>query len=424
MQQLSQPCVNQNFPGNIFRLNNGLTAIHQHLPATPVTVVDVWVRAGASVEPDDWHGMAHFLEHMIFKGSKQIGPGEFDWVVENTGGMTNAATSHDYAHFFLTTAAQNLERILPYFADILLHATIPDDEFLCERDVVIEEIRSCHDDPDWLGFQTLCETVYGNSTYGRSILGTEEQVKSRSPNQMRCFHRTHYQPENMTVALIGGIDQEEALSLLNRTFADFEVRSECPPRTSVLAPVHQKIVRTELRLPHIEQARLMMAWTGPGVDKLDDAVGLDMLSVLLAYGRSSRLVRELREEKQQVWDICGEFSLQRGASLFTMSAWLDMQHLQDVEAIIQERLHQLQTQPIGEAELGRIKRLLINDYMFSTETPSQLAGLYGYYNTIADAELSVTYPQRIDKLQAEDLQRIAKRYLTPDRYVVTVMKTL
>lgn len=382
------------------------------------------MKAGVSAEPDRWYGMAHFLEHMIFKGSKRVAPGEFDREIENRGGVTNAATSHDYAHFFITTAAQYLPETLPYFADILLHASIEDEEFVRERDVVIEEIRSCQDDSDWLGFQALCETVYGESAYGRSILGTEEQVRDRTPNQMRCFHKTHYQPENMTVAIVGGIDRETALALIDDTFSDFPVRSECPSRTFNPQPILTEVCRSELRLPCLEQARLMMAWTASGVDNIDEAVGLDMLSVFLGGGRSSCLVRELREEQRLVWDIASEFSLHRYSSLLTITAWLEEQYLEEVERKIGDRLQQVQITLISDRELNRVKRLLLNDYAFSTETPGQLAGLYGYYNTIATAKLAVAYPQRIEKMSAEELQAIAKKYLSPERYAVTVMKNL
>ncbi|NJL02839.1 MAG: insulinase family protein [Spirulinaceae cyanobacterium SM2_1_0] len=412
------------FPGQCFRLENNLTVIHQHLPATPVAVVDVWVRAGTNAEPDDWYGMAHFLEHMIFKGSRRVAPGEFDWAIENSGGLTNAATSHDYAHFFIATAAQNLSSTLPYFADILLDAAIPEEEFARERDVVLEEIRSCQDDPDWLGFQALCETLYQNADYGRSILGTEAQVCQRTPNQMRCFHRTLYQPENMTVAIVGGLDQETALALVHKTFNPFGVRSECPPRTRHSLQPLTDIRRTELRLPRLEQARLLLGWLAPGSTDLDTACGLDLLAALLAGGRSSRLIRELREERRLVLDISSEFSLQQGASLLTIAAWLEPQYLEVVEAAIAQQLSELHHHPVAPAELARAKRQLCNDYAFATETPAQLAGLYGYYNTVATAAQSVLYPERIQRLQAEDLQALATQYLHPDCYAVVTLRSL
>ena len=405
-----------------FQLDNGLTFIHQYLPATPVVVADVWLRAGAMQEPEKWAGMAHFLEHMIFKGTQLLPPGVFDREIENRGGMTNAATSHDYAHFFLTTAASYLKDTLPYLADLLLNASIPDDEFICEREVVLEEIRSCYDDPDWIGFQALSESVYQQHPYGRSVLGTESNLMQNSPEAMRSFHRAHYQPENMIVAIVGGIPQDSALELVNQNFQKFPQRCALPEVEEMGEPLIAGVRRQELYLPRLEQARLMMAWIGPGVRQYRNAYGLDLLSVLLAEGRSSRLVRALREDRQLVGAISSNFSLQRQSSLFTISAWLEPQHLEFVESLICAHLEELQTTPISPGELARCQRILCNDYAFSTETPNQLAGLYGYYNILGEAELAVSYPQQIQSFNADELQQLAQQYLSPYSYAVTVLK--
>lgn len=410
------------FPASVVRLDNGLTVIHQHIPATPVVVADVWVRAGASVEPEPWYGMAHFLEHMIFKGTKALPAGVFDWNIENRGGMSNAATSHDYAHFFVTTAASYLEDTLPHLAELLLNAEIPDDEFDRERDVVLEEIRQAYDDPDWIAFQTLSESVYQQHPYGRSVLGTERELLQQSPQAMRSFHRAHYQPENMTVVIVGGIAAEPAIDLVQRTFAEFAQPLHCPRSKPAPKPIIAGIRRQELCLPRLEQARLLMAWTGPGVEQLRTAYGLDLLSVLLSEGRTSRLVRDLREEQQLVQGISSNFSLQRDASLFTISVWLEPEHLERVESLVRTHLQDLQKNIMGERELARCQRLLCNDYAFSTETPSQLTGLYGYYNTIAQAELAVTYPQQIQSFDTEELLCLAQEYLSPHQYAVCTLK--
>lgn len=392
------------------------------MPATPVVVVDVWVRAGAIVEPEEWCGMAHFLEHMIFKGTNKLAPGVFDAVIENRGGVSNAATSHDYAHFFITTAAQYLEDTVPALAELLLNAAIPEEEFVRERDVVLEEIRSCSDDPDFGAFQALTESIYQRHPYGRSILGTEVKLMEYTPEQMRSFHRCHYQPENMTVVIVGGVAKEIALKLVQRSFQDFSLPVDCPQAQIEAEPPITEIRCQELFFPRLEQSRLLMGWMGPGVDQLKDAYGLDLLSVLLADGRSSRLVRELREELGLVQGISSNFSLQRDSSLFTISACLDSHYLEQVEALICSRLCQLLSEPVSEAELARCKRLLCNDYAFSTETPTQLAGLYGYYNTIANPEVAVTYPEQIKLFKSSEIQQIAQRYLSPKFYAVTVLK--
>lgn len=410
------------FNAKTFQLNNGLTIIHQHLPATPVVVTDIWVKAGAIAEPVEWSGMAHFLEHMIFKGSPNVMGGEFDWLIENTGGVANAATSYDYAHFYLTTAAPHLDQTLPCLADILLRASIPDEEFIREREVVLEELYSSHDDPDFLGFQALCQHTYQCHPYRRSILGDKELLLEHTPNQMRCFHRTHYQPENMTVVIVGGIEQEKALALVHENFSEFSVRSECPPVVVEAEPPAIAIRRQELHLPRIEQARLLMAWICPGSEHLEEAIALDLIALILAGGRSSGLVRELREERQLVMDIDCHLSLQKDSSMFSINAWLASESLEIVEQIISDRLNKLQNQLIPEVEILRAKRQLINDYIFSTETPNQLASIYGFYNIVATASQSAMYPQIISQLDAEELRAIARRYLSPERYAVTILK--
>ena len=419
---MSQKLTNTVFPASVFQLDNGLTFIHQEIATTPVVVADVWVRAGAILEPNPWFGMAHFLEHMIFKGTATLAPGVFDQNIENRGGVTNAATSYDYAHYTLTTAAGYLEDTLPDLGELLLNAAIPEEEFERERDVVLEEIRQAQDDPDWLGFQALIQSVYQEHPYGRSVLGTEQELMQQSPEAMRRFHSAHYQPENMTVVIVGGIGSKAAYELVKRTFEKFGDRTFCPQVEQTVKPVITGIHRQELCLPRLEQARLLMAWTAPGVEQLDTAYGLDLLAVLLASGRTSRLVRDLREEQQLVQGICTNLSLQRESSLFTINAWLESEELEKVESLICSHLEDLQTVGISDAELARTQRLLCNEYAFSTETPNQLTGLYGYYNTIAQAELSVTYPQQIQSFDTQKLQKLVQEYLSPHNYAVTVLK--
>ncbi len=408
-------------PAQIFTLDSGLQVIHQYLPAASVVVSDIWVKAGAIAEPPEWEGMAHFLEHMIFKGSDQVCPGEFDHIIENRGGTSNAATSYDYAHFFITTARDQLSETLPHLGDILLNAAIPDEEFIRERLVVLEEINISNDDPDWLAFQELNRTLYARHPYGRSILGQEQQLCEYTPNQMRCFHRTHYQPHNMTVSLIGNIQAEPAIELLNDVFAKFPVPAECPPFEVEAEPPLIETRRSEVRFPNIEVSRLIMGWLCDGIDNFEDAVGLDVLSIILAGTVSSWLVQELREKRHWVMDISSGFSLQRDSSLFTIQAWLDEAQIPDVEKLIGDRLNYLQEQTVSAVELSRAKSILCNDHIFSMETPSQLAGLYGYYHTLGELNHAHIYPQLVQRLTANDLQRLARQYLSPERCAIVTM---
>jgi predicted Zn-dependent peptidase len=399
------------------------------MPGTGVVAVDVWVKGGAIAEVDEWLGMAHFLEHMIFKGTDRILPGQFDRVVECHGGSTNAATSHDYAHFFVVMAAPHFPCSLPYLAELLLHPAIPVSEFGSERHVILEEMRQAWNNPDWLAFQAMNEQMYQHHAYGRPILGTPETLEALNPEQMHCFHRANYQPENMIIVIVGDLPAQLAIDLVGESFAEFEPPQSCPRHLPDAEPPLTEIRRQELAMPYLEQARLILAWTVPGVEtmapgfnSLRTGYGLDLLSVLLTGGRMSRLVRELREERGLVEGVDACFSLQQDSGLFTLTAWLDPSDLDRVEAILGDRISELSTSSIAPAELARAQRLLGNEHTYSTETADQLAGLYGYYALWNQLDAALTYPAQIQAITAEELRNLASQFLSPYRYGVTTIR--
>ena len=409
---------------SVTKLPNGLTVIHQPM-VSPAVAIDVWVEAGASKEPMAQAGMAHFLEHMVFKGTQHLQPGEFDWAVESRGGISNAATSHDYAHFYITVAAQAVPATLPYLAELVLGAAIPDQEFEPERKVVLEEIRQANDDPDWVGYQALCHLLYGHHAYGRPVLGTPETLASFSPQAMRQFHQAYYQPQNMTVAIAGNLPKDQAIALVQKSFNHFPAPSQSPqPKSIAPNPLSnpQPPQRQTLRLPHLEQSRLTLAWIGPGIHDLSAACHLDLLATILGVGRSSRLVRELREEKQLVQEIDTDFSLQRDCGEFSLTIWLDRENLETVERIVRDRITTLRTQPVTPVELARAQRLLLNDHAFGAETPSQIAGRYGYYATLASPELVQAYPLNIQAATPYAIQQTAQQYLDPKAYTAVILE--
>lgn len=439
------------FPAELLRLANGLTLIHQPLP-TPVAVVDVWFPAGTLAEPPGANGLAHFLEHMIFKGTAQLGPGDFDYRVETCGGLTNAGTSHDYAHYYLCGLASQLPQMLPPLADLLLNAAIPEVEFERERQVVLEEILQLEDDPDGVGMQALWSRVYGDHGYGQPILGQAETLAQISPETMRAFHRDRYRPQDMTLVMVGGLSRDQALTWAEAEFGQAlahlpaspglsdEAMAQAPggapvpshgqelplssPSPGLLppTPLCNGIERHSLVLPQLEQARLLLAWTGPGlVTAPEVAVGLELISVILTGGRLARLVRELREEHRWVSDIYSSYDLQQQSGLFSVVAWLEAEFLGAVEAAIQQQLMRLMVEPITPGELQRAQRLLKNDFAFSLETPGQLAELYGYYHTLANLELAWAYPQQVDHWGAEALQQLVQQYLSPAHYTAMVL---
>ncbi|WP_026100639.1 pitrilysin family protein [Synechococcus sp. PCC 7336] len=404
------------------QLENGLTAIYHPIAATDAVTVDIWVRAGGRQEPPELLGVSHFLEHMIFKGTDRLSPGELDREVESRGGITNAATSQDYTHFYITVAAADLADTLPYLTEVVTHASIPEGEFQRERQVVIEEIRRSQDNPDHRAHHLLTHSAYTNHPYGRPVLGTVDSLMALTPEQMRAYHRSWYRPDRMTVVMVGNFELDWAEQLVEQQFGDLPVGGVEVPRPSVSSePPLEGVRRVETTEPRLEQARLIVAWPSTSVAAWDDACGLDLLASVLGDGRSSRLVQLLREERGWVRGIGSSSAVHLDAGLFYISAYLDASRTEMVEATILQEVRRLQQELISPEELERARRILTNELVFSTESPSQLARVYGFYHFSGGLELADRYLECIRTATPESLRQLALRYLPVDRYCITLL---
>lgn len=404
-------------------LENGLTVVHQYLPFTPVVTVDIWVNAGVTQEPDAVPGLAHVLEHMIFKGTGTVSPQEFDRLLERQGGMVNAATGYDYAHFYMVTLADQLGPCFAQLAELLIHAAVPEAEFKQEQEIIRTEIDQAYDNPDWVVYQSVRQLVFPNHPYGRPVLGLAELPPFLSAAHVRDFHHQLYQPENMTIVLVGDLTHEQAINLV-RHHCDWPHAPTTRETLSTLSPLNSVDQRRyhAMETPGIDQARLTMAWLGPGVTENEQGYGFDLLSVLLTGGRTSRLVSDLLEQRGWIYDIHSEFLLQRAGGCFTISVWLDPKYLEVVETVIREHMYQLGDTCIPEAELHRCQQLVVNDFIFGTEMVNQLAGLYGYYSILGELDQAFTYPRLIQAIDPKNVQTLAQKYLSPSHYAITTLQ--
>ncbi|MDX2271788.1 MAG: pitrilysin family protein [Cyanobacteriota bacterium] len=403
------------------KLTNGLTVILQPIAITNAVTVDIWVQAGGRHESPDLLGMSHFLEHMVFKGTERLKPGDLDRAVEGRGGITNAATGQDYTHYYITVAAEDLAETFPYLAEVVTQAAIPEDEFERERQVVLEEIRRAADNPDYLAYHQLMSTVYQQHPYGRPVLGTPEVLLSFTPELMRQYHRRWYSPENMTVVMVGNLDMDAAMGLVEQYFGGLPAGGDPLLPSLPPEPPLTGIRRAHLQQPRLEQARLLMAWPTVGVKHWQETCGLEMLASILGDGRTSRLVNLLREQRGWVRGVGCSAASQQEQGLFYVSAYLDPMQIEMVEQAILAEMGKLQQTPIPQEELERTRRILVNEFVFSTESPHQLASVYGYYHLMGGVELALDYLQQVRSLTAQQLQELAAIYLSPAAYVVTTL---
>ncbi|MEA5574328.1 pitrilysin family protein [Calothrix sp. UHCC 0171] len=429
-------------------LPNGLTIVAEQMPVDAVNL-NLWLNVGSYVEPDAINGMAHFLEHMVFKGTERLVSGEFERRIEERGAVTNAATSQDYTHYHVTCAPQDFAKLAPLQIDVVLNPTIADDAFERERLVVLEEIRRSEDNPRRRVFTRVMELGFANSPYQRGVLGEEGVICQLQAQQMRDFHAHWYQPQSMTAVVVGNLPVEDLVSIvaegfseygncrdlnqelhqaLNQKFSQqhnqpFSIYSNYKNYQSDVVVPFTDIFRQEYVDETLQQARLILLWRVPGLNQLNQTYALDILSGILGHGRTSRLVRDLREERGLVSHIgASNMNLQK-QGLFYISAQCAVENIPEVEVAILDNIRTLQTELVSEAEINRICKKVANRFIFSNETPSDRASLYGFYQSlIGDLEPAFDYPMHIQRQAADDLMQAAQDYLSPDAYGVVVVK--
>ncbi|MGF1461041.1 MAG: M16 family metallopeptidase [Leptolyngbyaceae cyanobacterium] len=414
---LSAPTVRQ--------LSNGLTVIAQQMPVDAVNL-SLWFRVGSAVESDAINGMAHFLEHMIFKGTSQLPTGEFERRIEACGGMANAATSQDYTQFFITCAPKDFVALAPLQIELVMNPLLATAEFERERPVILEEILRAEDNPRRRMFSHSMQMAFSRLPYRRPLLGPTQVIESLAVEQMQDFHRYWYQPERITAVAVGNLPVDTLIQTIADGFDQAMVRKQTHPdsrfteanicRSAPEAPF-STIERQTYVDPALQQARLVMTWRVPGLAEVEKTDALDVLVSVLARGRLSRLVQDLREQQQLVMGISASNMSYWQQGVFSITAQLPTDHIDQVEARIIEHIARLHETPITLDELQRVQTQVANRYVFGSESPSDRAGLYGYYQTlVGQLHHALTYPARIQQLSLVDIQTAAQTYLSPTAY--------
>lgn len=415
---------------------NGLTVIAEHLPVDAVNL-SVWLNLGSAVEPDEINGMAHFLEHMIFKGTPSIPSGEFERAIEQRGAVTNAATSQDYTNYYITTAPKDFAELAPLQVDVLLNASIPDDAFDRERLVVLEEIRRSEDNPRRRTYQRSMELAFEVLPYKRPVLGPTAVIEQLKAQQMRDFHSSRYQPGAMTAVAVGNLPVDRLIEIVADSFAAKSTAQNGNLNVPAVGNFHPEFpspdyspesaftetVRREFVDSALQQARLIMMWRVPGFMEMSETYALDVLATILGHGRTTRLVQDLREDQGLVSSISVSNMTQRLGGVFSISAQLAAENLPAVESAIVGHIRTLQTELVTDAEISRIRTQVANRFVFANETPSDRASLYGYYQSmVGDIAPALNYAACIQALTAQDLREAAVKYLSPDAIGVVVIR--
>ena len=396
-------------------LANGAELVSLELAETPLVCLDFWCRAGSVFEADSESGMAHFLEHMVFKGSQSLAAGEFDRRIEALGGSSNAATGFDDVHFHVLIPPQAAAEALDLLLDLVLEPRLEPEAFAMERQVVLEELAQSEDQPEEVAVQQLLAMACPGHAYGLPILGQREALLAHEPEAMDAFHRRLYGGGRCVLALAGalaGTDLEARAA--EGALASLAPLDGLPP----LEPLRVNAGERRLELPRLEAARLLMAWGQPAARDLHGVMGGDLATSLLAEGRRSRLVARLREQLQLVESVDLDLHPMECGSLALLEAVCDPDDLPAVRTAIHGVWEEVMAEPVQAAEWSRVRRLVANSYRFGMEAPGNVAGLIGTGQLWGRYDRLEAPLEAIDTWDPETLRAEALASLDPSRAAI------
>ena len=412
-----------------YALENGLKLIVQEDHRAHVAVVQVWYRVGSSYEHDGITGVSHALEHMMFKGTKRFGPGQFSATVAAHGGRQNAFTSSDYTAYYEEWSADNVELSFDLEADRMRNLVIDDAEFKKEINVVLEERRMRTDDsPESLAMEAAEAVAYLTSPYRYPVIGWEADIKGMSAADLRAWYQRWYGPNNAIVVVVGDVQPEAVLALAKRYFGPLAASDIAPPkaRPEIEQNGTKRVVlnSAKARVPF-----LVMAYKAPVLAQVSRNEGvaawepyaLDVLAAMLTGDDSARLKRELVRGREIATSVsAGVETTARLPTLFSVSAVpAEGVSLEQLEQAITAQLNGLAAHPPTAAELERIKTQVVADTVFQQDSMPQQAMTIGALEAVGLGwQYRDSYVAKIQAVSAEQVLAVAKKYLVPDGLTV------
>ena len=343
----------------------------------PLISIDIWCKAGSSFEDVDKNGTAHFLEHMIFKGSNKIMPGEFDHKIESLGGVSNASTGYDDVHYHVLVPPNNFKESLALLTNIVVAPDFNPDEFIKEKGVVIDEIKQQNDQPEERLFNYFLKRVWLSPNYANSILGTENSIKNLEINDLVKFHSKHYTTEKICIAIAGNLS-EEIYKIFEKS--DLSGIKESPNLINLKNKPSLKIRngRESVKFDNLEFSRIFMAWFIPNLNDQKNIIGLEILASILSVGRNSRLVKILKEDSNLVESVYVDVNAGELGGLFIMEASCESKDIDLVEKQINKTIDEISNcKALSLDEINKAINIVKSNYIFNLETSTQLSSFFG-----------------------------------------------
>jgi len=409
-----------------FELANGMQVVVIPDRRAPVVTHMIWYKVGAADEPRGQSGIAHFLEHLMFKGTPRFPDDTYSQTISRLGGTENAFTSYDYTAYFQRIAVEHLPLMMEMEADRMKNLVLTEDVVASERNVILEERASRVDnDPTALLRESFSATLFQNHPYGDPIIGWRHEMEDLSREMALDFYARYYTPENAILVIAGDIDEETVRPLAEQYYGVLPAREGAvTDRRRPLEPEPVAERRIDMRDERIAQPVVQIAYLAPSYTLSEDprlAPALDVLSHYLGDGSTSRLYRHFVIE-QRTAAAMGAFY--QGSALDHGTFYLfgypaEGVALEDLEADLVAELNRFLEEGISEEELARAKRNLVAQTVFAQDSQSALARIFGSSLAVGeDLEDVQQWPARIGSVTVDDVMDAARLVLQPQRAVI------
>lgn len=402
-----------------FQLKNGMNVLMVESHKSPVVSIQMWVKTGSADELAGEEGISHFIEHLVFKGTRNFQVGEIASSIEGSGGELNAYTSFDQTVFYVTISKQFDETGLEAISEMMGFPAFDAKEIDNEREVVIEEIKRGMDNPHRQGSRALFSSVYSKHPYSVPVIGFEENIRKVSRDVLVDYYKSRYVPENMTLMLVGDFDPTEMEAKVQRYFGGFEanpLRRVQRPQENEQSQALVKVKKTDF-----EENLFYAAWRVPEVAH-EDIAALDVLALIFGQGDSSRLNKALHIQKSIVNFMGSSTFTPQDPGFFAVSASLSYERLSEMLEELNKELYKLLEQAPTAEEMWKAKVNMNSEEFYSLETVDGMARKYGTYEHLfGDFEYFKTFMKRVNSLTAEDIVNVARKYLKPEAMTLVLM---
>ncbi len=405
-------------------LPNGLKLIMLEDHKAPVTVFQIWYRVGSRNESLGHTGLSHLLEHMMFRGTKTVGPEEYSRIIQRNGGQTNAFTSQDYTTYFATIASDRVGVVVDLEADRLANLVVTDELYVPERNVVQEERRlRTENNPVGELFEQLNAAAYVAHPYRHPIIGWMGDIAQSTTEDLLRHYRSYYQPNNAVVVAVGDFDSHQLVSDIERAFGPIP-SGGTPPAVRSVEPVQRGERRVELRR-EAELPYVAIAYHVPNLQSAD-AAALEVLAEVLAGGESARLHHEIVYRRRLAREVGASFDYTSvDPGLFVVSAQpLPGQSTAAVEAALLAEIEKIKSAPPRPRELQKARNGIEASFVFAQDSLFYQGLLLGQYEMAGDWRRIDEYLPAVRAVTADDITRVARFYLDRDNRTVAILVPL